>query len=329
MNATLGRVTAQLEQPTEPLNTDLVELINTNINPPAPVGYDDVYIRALYIISDEVNSYGGCFPADEHQRLAEMLVDSPVMVGHRKDRLPIGRNFHATVTSRDGRSWVKCYFYWLKSAQGADNLRDNIDGGIYKECSLAFTYWLPECSICGKDIRVCPHEPTHGNNDSRECHFNYRQIERVLETSLVYRGAIPNTGVTKELEQACSHTDARATDELRDGVTLVREPKTDSALIAFSGGGLRFFMRLYQYDPIRFRRGVRFLADLYDESDELIAKVRRTPDAMFSPLLDVFREEDNRLVVALDADWAKQIVVKCIRIDGRDRFLVSCLQTGR
>jgi hypothetical protein len=202
MSASLGRVTARLAEPAERVTAGLVDLINRNVNPPAPISAEDVFIRAMYVVSDEVNSFGGCFPCEEHDRLAELLIDSPVMVGHRKDKLPIARNFHAVTVERDGRRWVKSYFYWLKSAEGADNLRENIDGGIYKEFSIGFTFLFPECSICGKDIRSCEHEPLASyevDGETVVCHFNYRQIERVLETSLVYRGAVNDTSVSKEL----------------------------------------------------------------------------------------------------------------------------------
>jgi hypothetical protein len=205
MSASLGRISARLVQPAdETFSPDLVDLINKNINPPTTVDKSDVYIGAMYVVSDEVNSFGGRFPVEEHEHLAHLLVDSPVMVGHRKDKLPIGRNFHAVVVQRDGRSWVKSYFYWLKSAEGAEALKKNIDGGIYKECSIGFTFLFPECSICKKDIRTCPHEPFQryeqkGDGVADVAYFNYRQIERVLETSLVYRGAIPDTTVSREL----------------------------------------------------------------------------------------------------------------------------------
>ncbi len=206
MSASLGRITARLVHPDEETySQDLVDLINENIKPPTPVNKEDVYIGAMYVVSDEVNSFGGRFPPEEHERLAHLLVDSPVMVGHRKDKLPIGRNFHAAVVERDGKSWVKSYFYWLKSTDGAESLRENIEGGIYKECSIGFTFLFPECSLCGKDIRTCPHEPfqryvTEDDDKGDPVTFNYRQIERVLETSLVYRGALPDTSVSKELE---------------------------------------------------------------------------------------------------------------------------------
>ena len=93
----------------------------------------------MYIVSDEVNSYGGRFPAEEHDRLAALLVDSPVMVGHRKDSLPIGRNFHAVTVEKGGRPWVRSYFYWLNSAEGAETLRENIDKGVVTDAVGNFT----------------------------------------------------------------------------------------------------------------------------------------------------------------------------------------------
>lgn len=206
MSATLGRISARLAEPSEEMiSPDLIDLINSNVNPPNPLTVDEVIIRAMYVVSDEVNSFGGRFPTEEHARLVELLVDSPVMVGHRKDKLPIGRNFHAVEVERDGKSWVKAYFYWLVSAEGAESLRENIDGGIYKECSIGFTYLMPECSICAKDLRDCEHQPLQQYNlegETKTCHFNYRKIERVLETSLVYRGAVPDTSVSKELKSS-------------------------------------------------------------------------------------------------------------------------------
>jgi len=202
MTASYGRVIAQLAEPDEEVPAELIDLINSNVRPPAKVSAADVYIRAMYVVSDQVNSFGGRFPVDEHPTVVRLLVDSPVLVGHRKDKLPVGRNFHAVTIERDQRPWVKSYFYWLRSSDGAEQLKDNIDGGIYKECSVAFTFQFPECSICGKDIRRCEHqifEKYDRNGVKEKCHFNYRRIEKVLETSLVYRGALPDTLVSKDL----------------------------------------------------------------------------------------------------------------------------------
>jgi hypothetical protein len=202
MAASLGRITARLAEQVGKIPSELIDLINRNVGPPTTLGGNDVYIRAMYVVSDQVNSYGGRFPVEEHERLVSLLIDSPVMAGHRKDKLPLGRTFHAVTMKRGDENWVKSYFYWLKGSEKAQDLKENIDAGIYKECSIAFTYHLPECSVCGKDIRQCSHESFqeyHSGSGRAVCHYNYRQIEKVLETSLVYRGALPETSVSREL----------------------------------------------------------------------------------------------------------------------------------
>jgi hypothetical protein len=190
---------------TEPLHTrikELIAILNENIDPPNLISEKDIYIRAMHIVSEEINSYGGMFPIEEMNRLTGLLVNSPVLVGHRKDKLPIGRNFYAEIVEKDGQQWIKSYFYWLRTADGSDSLKENIDGQIYKECSIGFTFNLPECSICHKDIRNCHHEPFKEYSKAgikTICCFYYKNIEQVLETSLVYRGAVRNTSISNDL----------------------------------------------------------------------------------------------------------------------------------
>jgi hypothetical protein len=243
MEERFGQMTGELaEQPADSVMAELVRLINQKVNPPQLVAAEEVSIRSMYILSDQVNSYGGRFPDDEHERLCALLVDSPVMVGHRKDALPIGRNFHAVQVDRDGHPWVRSYFYWLNSADGADSLRENIDKGVYKECSIGFTYVLPECSICGEDIRHCRHslfQAYRDNGTDEVCHFNYRQIQKVLETSLVYRGATPNTAVSTDLQGAAPSSHnlpiiARL-DQLGEGKRYLVVPHYEGLSVTISG----------------------------------------------------------------------------------------------
>jgi hypothetical protein len=198
----LAHVGAELKKPEEEITDELVFLINSRIKPPKPVTGEQIFIRTMFLVSDEVNSYGGRFPLEELHRITELVIDSPVMVGHAKEKLPIARNFKAEVVQRDGHHWVKVWLYWMKNARDAASLRENVDHGIYKECSLGFAFELPECSICGQDMRRCRHVPfksyaTEGGE--KKAYFNYRNITRILETSLVYRGAVPNTSMSDEL----------------------------------------------------------------------------------------------------------------------------------
>jgi hypothetical protein len=170
-----------------------IDLINANIRPPVAIKPEDVFIRAMHIISDSVNAYGGRFDRVELPNIARLFIDSPVLIGHDKSGLPVARNFWAETIEKDGRLWVKSYFYWLKQAESAERLALNIDAGIYKECSVSFVYDIPECSACGGDIRTCGHQV------SKDVFFYYRGVEKVLETSLVYRGAVPGTSITDQL----------------------------------------------------------------------------------------------------------------------------------
>jgi hypothetical protein len=202
MKELLAYVGAELKKPEEEISDDLVFLINLRIKPPKPVAKEDIFVRTMFLVSDEVNSYGGRFPLDELYKISQLVIDSPVMVGHTKEKLPIARNFKAEVVEKDGQNWVKVWFYWLKSAKDALPLKKNIDHGIYKECSLGFVFGFPECSVCGQDMRRCQHIPfkTYPSEDGeKEAYFNYRNITRVLETSLVYRGAVPNTSMSDQL----------------------------------------------------------------------------------------------------------------------------------
>ncbi|NLI15719.1 MAG: hypothetical protein GX409_05465 [candidate division Zixibacteria bacterium] len=56
------------------------DLINSNIRPPVPVKPDDIYIRAMFIISDGVNAYGGKFDRVDMPEIARRFVDSPVLI---------------------------------------------------------------------------------------------------------------------------------------------------------------------------------------------------------------------------------------------------------
>jgi len=208
MEELLGKIEARLQEREEEVSGELISLINSRIKPPKPVTKEDVYVRTMFLVSDEVNSYGGRFPIEELPNIAELVIDSPVIVGHTKERLPIARNFKAELVNKNERTWVKAWFYWLRNSKDALSLKENIDHGIYKECSLGFVFEFPECSICGEDMRRCQHVPfkTYQTEDGekdgdppREAFFNYRNITRVLETSLVYRGAVPNTSMSDEL----------------------------------------------------------------------------------------------------------------------------------
>lgn len=182
---------------------ELIELINARVKPNRPLGEAEVFIRRMFLVSDQINSFGGRFDQKELAKMAELVIDSPVLVGHNHQKLPIARNFKAEFVEKLGATWLATHFYWLAGTEGSENLAKNIDGGIYKEVSAAFLFEIPECSICGRDIRACEHIPLRRyaapSGSLAPAFFRYRNVTKVLETSLVFRGAVPGTKITAPL----------------------------------------------------------------------------------------------------------------------------------
>lgn len=97
MEELLAYVGAELKKPEEEISDELVFLINSRIQPPKPVTKEEIFVRTMFLVSDEINTYGGRFPLEELHHLTDLVIDSPVMVGHTKEKLPIARNFKAEV----------------------------------------------------------------------------------------------------------------------------------------------------------------------------------------------------------------------------------------
>jgi len=201
----------ELAAPEEGAKAELIELINSRVGPNRTLTAKDVFIRSMYLVSDQINSFGGRFDRVELEKMANLVIDCPVIVGHRHDRLPIARNFKAEIVpvpsgvegEKNGAAWLVTWFYWLAAAVGAENLSKNIDGGINKEVSAAFLFETPECSVCGQDVRMCEHIPFRRyaapNGTLQPAFFWYRNVSKILETSLVYRGAVAGTRITPAL----------------------------------------------------------------------------------------------------------------------------------
>jgi len=206
-------IAAELDEQTE----ENVSTINKLLSPVKPLNQNDVHVRTMLVTSDEANSQGGRFSEDELPHLSELIPGSPVMIGHDKSKLPIARCFKSELVERDGRTWVKAWFYWLRSTAGAEDMARNIDGGLYTECSLGFSFGFPECCICTGDIRKCSHVAGHEyrlqSGERTTCHFLYRKVSRVNEISLVYRGAVAGTSISdhsldsKDLQSGLPHNE--------------------------------------------------------------------------------------------------------------------------
>ena len=175
---------------------DDIRIINSLPNPPlVPVTSRDVYIRRCRLAGDAVDAGFGRFRMEDLATLLDMVQGAPALIGHRKDTLGVARFFGGDIQrdEHSGISYIVPQFYWMKSHSASEDLRVNIDGGIYSEASLGFTFRRPTCAVCGEDIRRCEHVPGRMYEDQL-CFFYYDEIVKVTEGSLVYRGAQPGTG---------------------------------------------------------------------------------------------------------------------------------------
>jgi hypothetical protein len=106
---------------------------------------------------------------------------------------------------------------------------EKIDSGILKECSISFVYTFPECSVCGEDMRKCPHQIDLSSDEDRKQYFYYKGIREVLETSLVYKGSVKGTFVTDKLARVDS---ARITISLNNHRKIISIQKPENGQAA-------------------------------------------------------------------------------------------------
>ncbi|MBD3266461.1 hypothetical protein GF373_07300 [bacterium] len=164
-----------------------------------PLKEKEIYTRSMYLCSSQPCLADGCqFTRRALEQVASLIVGQSVLTGHDRTSLPIARFYKAEVVDRgvdeDGKaiSFVRAWFYWLSETKGAKDLLLNIDGGIYREVSLAWRYRNWSCSICGAKNSTCGHR-IGDIIDNKRCFRLIDEIMEVLEGSLVYKGADKKT----------------------------------------------------------------------------------------------------------------------------------------
>ncbi len=174
-----------------------------------PLTRAQVLIRSMYLCSSQLcESDWSRFSEQALRQICRKVVGECVLAGHDKRSLPVARFFKAALVERPdvpdpetGQPglWIRAWFYWLADTQGARDLALNMDGGIYREVSISWTYRGGRCSICGQAPHTCGHIPGQVY-DGQRCYTWIDEIVDVLEGSLVYRGADRETGITGEHE---------------------------------------------------------------------------------------------------------------------------------
>lgn len=171
--------------------------------PLVPQTPETVHIRRMRLTGNQMNAYYGRFRDQDLPKVAELTIGAPVLTGHDKTMLPVGRYFDGEVIEEQGKLFTLNGFYFPREWSGAQDLASRIDSGVVSECSISFQCDQITCGLDGLDIRDmdCPHIPGKEYPAGGLCFYWYDGIERVLEGSLVYRGAHPDTGFGQLLHE--------------------------------------------------------------------------------------------------------------------------------
>lgn len=169
-----------------PDNADALDDVNRfALRPLAP---DEVAVFTLDLCHNRIDRHFSRFPDEELEKINGCVPGRPLMERHDlKGSLPRGTFFRSRL-HRDGDYLsVRPDVYVLRTPENAGFIL-NIEGGVYRETSIGFSFRTPECSICGKDLRTCSHVPGRTYGDAL-CHYVMRGVIEVIEGSVVPAGS--------------------------------------------------------------------------------------------------------------------------------------------
>ncbi len=156
-------------------------------------------VFTLDLCNNQIDRHFSRFPEEELARIKDLVPGRPLMERHDlRGSLPRGRFFRAALHREGDVVSVRPEVYVLRTAENADFIL-NIEGGVYRETSIGFSFRMPECSICGKDLRTCDHIPGRAYGPDT-CHFIMRDVLEVAEGSVVSAGS-QGTGFVREGRQ--------------------------------------------------------------------------------------------------------------------------------
>lgn len=165
--------------------TDLKEINRYTLR---PLTADEYVVFTLDLCHNQIDRHFSCFPEDELEVIHKKVPGRPLMERHDlQGSLPRGTFFHSTLHRQGDILSVRPKVYVLRLEENR-NFIANIEGGIYRETSIGFSFSFPECSICNRDIRRCIHVPGEKYEGSL-CYYRMRGVQDVLEGSVVACGS--------------------------------------------------------------------------------------------------------------------------------------------
>lgn len=169
-----------------------------------PLQQEEVAVFTLDLCNNRVDKHFSRFPEEELERISRMTPGRPLMERHDlRGTLPRGTFFRSSVHREEDHCSVRPEVYVLRAADNHDFIL-NIEGGVYRETSIGFSFRVPECAVCGKDLRTCDHVPGRSYGD-RVCHFIMRDVLEVIEGSIVPAGSQGTRFVAQQRDQPSLH----------------------------------------------------------------------------------------------------------------------------
>ena len=155
-----------------------------------PLALEEFVVFTMDLCHNQMDRHFSRFPDEELERINRMVPGRPLMERHDlRGTLPRGTFFRSALHNDEarGRLSVRPDVYVLRTPDNSGFIL-NIEGGVYRETSIGFSFRTPECAICGKDLRTCDHVPGRTYGDA-VCHYVMRDVLEVIEGSVVPTGS--------------------------------------------------------------------------------------------------------------------------------------------
>lgn len=165
---------------------------------------DEVYTFALRLCDNEIDRDFERFDDQTLDELARLFLGAPGIFDHCWSAKGQAARLYRTEVveepgklTTDGRPYryLKGWAYMMRT-EGTASLIAEIDGGIKREVSVGCAVDHVTCSICGRELRGCPHEKGQ-IYDGQTCHGVLTGAKDAYEWSFVAVPAQRQAGVVK------------------------------------------------------------------------------------------------------------------------------------
>jgi hypothetical protein len=180
-----------------------------------PLTRDEFVVFRLELCHNEIDKHHSRFPVEELEKINGMVSGRPLMERHDvHGSLPRGIFFRSELCREGDRVTVCPEVYVLRTDANRDFIL-NIEGGVYRETSIGFSFGLPECSVCGKDLRTCEHVPGRAY-EGEACYYVMRDVLEVIEGSVVASGSQGTPFLAQETRRTPMETALEAARGVKD-----------------------------------------------------------------------------------------------------------------